>query len=147
MSLCSGSGEGVSCSRISAPFSRKYRIPHSYSSLSRIPFFVSKTHKLKKTNCCKRFKRKKQISRFNWYFYYEGEGEKAAETKREKGYIDGWVLTTATTLTTLQLLHLPQLVHLLRPLHLLHLLHLVVIMTWVWCGTIYYVLHQFHIKG
>ena len=59
------------------------------------------------------------LSRFNWYFYYEGEGgggEKAAETKREKGYIDViWVstyysyhtyyntttrLTTACTLTT-----------------------------------------------
>ena len=88
------------------------------------------------------------LSRFNWYFYYEGEGGGRKRQKR-RGRKDismwyGWVLTRATTLTTIQLLHLPQLVHLLRPLHLLHL---VVIMTWVWCGTIYDVLHQFHIKG
>ena len=30
------------------PFSRKSRIPHYFSSLSRNPFFVSKIHKLKR---------------------------------------------------------------------------------------------------
>ena len=122
MSLCSGSGEWVPCSSISAPFSRKYRIPHSYLSLSRIPCFVSKTHKLKKTNCCKRFKRNKYISRFNWYFYYEGEGGRESGRNEEGERIYRWVstyysyhtyytttttlatastLTTATTLTSL----------------------------------------------
>ena len=31
-----------------SPFSRKSRIPHYFSSLSRNPFFVSKIHKLKR---------------------------------------------------------------------------------------------------
>ena len=63
MSLCSGSGEGGGEWGILFPHFRSFftKIPHSYSSLSRILLFVSKTQQLKKTNCCCRFPGNSQI--------------------------------------------------------------------------------------
>ena len=49
-----GSGKrGEGPDRDFPPFSRKSRIPHYFSSLSRNPFFVSKIHKLKRSIAAK----------------------------------------------------------------------------------------------